>query len=202
MTTYSDIDPLLLLSLREEFLNAVDSNYKIKSHGLGLAQIILPEVIIDGFQVNQFHIWDKRLCLFPEEQTGHSHRFDMLSFVLSGEIDNIDVRLSDGEDYKVGIHLDNGDDFNFDGFVSIKTEKVRVSDGQKYFMSKDEFHQFDVPNNALTFVCKKNLSGLNKVLFPTDIPFKSGCSEDMRKYLNETGLIVVTEMYNKIKELV
>ncbi len=199
MTEYSKIDDRQAAFLRTAFINAVDSGLKVKSHGLGLAQIILPEIIVDGFEVNQFHIWDKRLCLFPEEQTGHCHRFDMLSFVLEGEIDNVDVSFVDGEDYKIGVHLDHGDDFDFDKSTSIMTRKVRVTAGNKYFMRKEEFHQFDVPEGALTFVCKNNISGQNKVIFPKEVPFKSGCSEDMREYLSRTGLQVVAEMYEKIK---
>jgi len=199
MSIYTEIDSNTLNTLRRAFLSAVENGLKVKSHGLGAAQIIIPSIIIDGFEINQFHVWDKRLCVFPEEQTGHSHRFDMLSFVLYGYIDNVDVSIKEGTDYKIGTHLDHGDDFELERFVSIETNKFRVESGNKYYMRRDEFHQFDVPDVALTFVCKKNVSGYSSVLFPADVPFKSGCSEDMREYLLKNGTVVVNEMYDRIK---
>jgi hypothetical protein len=43
------------------------------------------------------------------------------------------------------------------------------------------------------------VSGLSSVLFPNNIPFKSGCSEAMRDNLHKKGLLAVENIYYKIK---
>lgn len=159
-----------------------------RSHGLGMIQFELSESL-------RIHIWDPRLCQFSEEETGHRHRFDMKSSVLWGSVNHIEVTPVPGSEYrKVCFHGSNKTGVSEEeGLWDLLKHPMHISAGQSYHMPFEAYHQFSVPEMAITLVTRSQLRGDSEAFFPVDSVPRPGRAEDGMGVDKELSLQVISE---------
>jgi hypothetical protein len=164
----NDID-----SIAKFIIKFIENNReRSRAHGLGMVQFEVPISDVtcadtSGFDACHIHIWHPHLSSFDLEETGHQHRFDMLSYVVVGYVNQIENLLVEGSDYD--LILFDGDDQQKiikERKTSVNSKLFKVESGKKYFMPHKAYHQFDISNIAVTLILKRNAGKQNRALFP------------------------------------
>lgn len=170
------------LSLREIVKNVILTTTP-RSHGLGMLQ----------FQVDQevrVHVWHPRLSRFSTEETGHQHRFDMVSTVLHGSIVQIDVTPIPGKSHTFVEFDENLEVHKTHEMCDLERKIIHIREGSTYSMKREQYHQFEVEEMAITYVRRLGLGGRSKALFPVEIEPRSGRYDNMQEDVEKTLLEV------------
>lgn len=144
-----------------------------RSHSLGMLQ----------FQIDhdsRVHVWHPRLSRFSQEETGHQHRFDMVSTVLHGSIVQVDVSIIPGGSYSL-IEFDEDLVARSTGETcDVSLSSGRILAGSNYSMRREQYHQFTIDELAITYVQRLGVGGKSKALFPVGRVPRSGRTEDIQ----------------------